>query len=122
MELVVSGGRGEPLTTRRKPCREGESDRDKPPRKRFKYLSSGSPARSIAKGAVVTYLIVGLDRKTLTRWHVNVSADDIGTAKRIADVRATAHGIDLVVAAVIGPNSAVLSDPAEQRSAGLKAA
>ena len=58
----------------------------------------------------MTYLIVGLDRKTLARWHENVSADDTGTAKRIARARAMGQGIDLVVAAVIGPNSAVVSD------------
>lgn len=70
----------------------------------------------------MTYLIVGLDRKTYARWHENVSADDIATAERTARARATARGIDLVVAAVIGPNSAVLSDPAEEWTAGLKAA
>jgi hypothetical protein len=74
------------------------------------------------KGAVVTYLIVGLDRSTHARWHENVSADDIGTAKRIAAARAAAQGLDLVVAAVIGTNSAVVSDPAEQWTAVLKAA
>lgn len=62
----------------------------------------------------MTYLIVGLDRKTHARWHENVSADDIATAERIARVRAAAKGIDLVVAAVVGPNSAVLSDPAHE--------
>ena len=70
----------------------------------------------------MTYLIVGLDRKTHTQWHENVSAHDIATAERIARTRAAAHGIDLIVAAVIGPNSAVLSDPAEKRAAALKAA
>jgi hypothetical protein len=70
----------------------------------------------------VTYLIVGLDRKTYARWHENVSAGDVGTAKRIARTRATAKGIDLVVAAVIGPNSAVMPDPAEERAAAVKAA
>jgi hypothetical protein len=70
----------------------------------------------------VTYLIVGLDRKTYARWHENVSADEIGTAERIAQARAKAQGIDLVVAAVIGPNSAVVSDPAEVRTLGSKAA
>ena len=65
----------------------------------------------------MTYLIVGLDRKTHARWHGNVSADDVGTAKRIAKARAAAHGLDLVVAAVIGPNSIVVSDPAEERAA-----
>jgi len=70
----------------------------------------------------VTYLIVGLDLKTSASWHENVSADDIGTAKRIARTRAAAQGIDLVVAAVIGPNSAVVSDPAEEWTSGFKAA
>ena len=70
----------------------------------------------------MTYLIVGLDRNTHARWHGNVSASEVGTAKRIAQERATAHEIDLVVAAVIGPNSALVSDPVEQRVAELKAA
>jgi hypothetical protein len=70
----------------------------------------------------VTYLIVGLDRKTHARWHENVSAEDIRTAKLFAEVRAAAQGIDLLIAAVIGPNSAVVSDPAEDRATGLKAA
>lgn len=69
----------------------------------------------------MTYLIVGLDRKTHARWHENVSADDIGTAKRVAQARAAAQGLDLVVAAVIGANSAVLSDPAQERAAKLTA-
>lgn len=70
----------------------------------------------------MTYLIVGLDRKTHARWHENVSADDVGTAKRIAQARAAADGLDLVVAAVIGPNSAVVPDPAEERAARFTAA
>jgi hypothetical protein len=70
----------------------------------------------------VIYLIVGLDRKTLTRWHENISAEDIGTAKGIAETRAAEQGIDLVVAAVIGPNSAVVPDPAEERPSRLKVA
>jgi hypothetical protein len=65
----------------------------------------------------VTYLIVGLDRTTLARWHRNVLAHDIGTATRIAKARAAAEGVRLVVAAVIGPNSCVLHDPAEERAA-----
>jgi hypothetical protein len=68
------------------------------------------------------YLIVGLDRRTYARWHENVSADEIGTATRIARERAGAQGIDLVVAAVIGPNLAVMSEPAEVRTLGSKAA
>lgn len=70
----------------------------------------------------MTYLIVGLDRRTYARWHQNVSADDIGTAKRRAADRAAVQGIDLVIAAVIGPGSAVLTDPAEERLAELKVA
>jgi hypothetical protein len=77
---------------------------------------------STVKGAVVTYLIVGLDRRTYARWHENVSADDIGTAKRIARTRANAKGFDLVIAAVIGPGSAVMADPGEERAAVVKAA
>lgn len=70
----------------------------------------------------MVYLIVGLDRTTYAQWHQNVSAEDIGAAKRRAGERAAAQGIDLVVAAVIGPNSAVLSDPAVERVVELKAA
>jgi hypothetical protein len=65
----------------------------------------------------MTYLVVGLDRRTHTPWHENISADDIGTATRIAEARAAAQGLDLVVAGVIGPNSTVVSDPAEERAA-----
>ena len=70
----------------------------------------------------MTFLIVGLDRRTYARWHENVSADDIWAAKRIATARAKAQAIDLVVAAVIGPNSAVVSDPAEERTVESNAA
>ena len=76
----------------------------------------GSSRQQLYGGAVVTYLIVGLDRKTHVAWHENVSAGDTGTAKRIAQARAKAKGIDLVVAAVIGPNSAVVLAPAEGRT------
>jgi hypothetical protein len=60
----------------------------------------------------VTYLIVGLDRKTLARWHDNVLARDVGSATLIARARAAAQGITLVIAAVIGPNSSVVPEPA----------
>ena len=70
----------------------------------------------------MTYLIVGLDRSTLARWHQNVLAHDIGSATRIARGRAAAQGIKLVVAAVIGPNSCLLSDPVEETAAAAKAA
>ena len=60
----------------------------------------------------MTYLIVGLDRRTQAGWHANVLADDPGAARRIAHARAAADGIKLVVAAVIGPNSSVVHDAA----------
>jgi hypothetical protein len=56
----------------------------------------------------VTYLIVGIDRSTQARWHEHVTARDVPTATRVARSRAAADGIELVVAAVIGPNSAVV--------------
>ena len=56
----------------------------------------------------MTYLIVGVDRSTQTSWHENVSARDAQAATRIARRRAAGQGIELVVAAVIGPNSAVV--------------
>ena len=74
------------------------------------------------KEVVVTYLVVGLDLKTHAPWHENVSADDVGTATRIARTRAAAQGIGLVVAALIGPNSAVVSDSPAEWAPGLKAA
>jgi hypothetical protein len=55
----------------------------------------------------VIYLIVGLDRETLTPWHENIRAADVAAAMRIARSRAGASGIDLVVAAVIGPDARV---------------
>jgi hypothetical protein len=56
----------------------------------------------------MTYLIVGVDRRTQARWHENVSARDVETATRIARRRAAGQGLELVIAAVIGPNSAVV--------------
>ena len=56
----------------------------------------------------MTYLVVGLDRDTLERWHANVMAHDVGSATHLARARAAADGIQLVVAAVIGPNSSLL--------------
>ena len=70
----------------------------------------------------MTYLIVGLDHSTLAPWHQNIRADDVATAKRAALARAEAMGVRLVVAAVIGPNSSVLSDPAEATATWPKAA
>ena len=59
----------------------------------------------------MTYLVVGLDQSTFAPWHQNVRAPDVSTAREIAFVRAQARGIELVVAAVIGPNSTVLPEP-----------
>ena len=70
----------------------------------------------------MTYLIVGLDRGTLAPWHENVLARDIVTATRTAQTRAAAQGLNLVIAAVIGPNSCVLPDPERERAAAPKAA
>jgi len=58
----------------------------------------------------VIYLIVGLDRTTFARWHRNVMAGDAPSAARLARARAATQGIDLVVAAVVGPYS-TLVDP-----------
>jgi hypothetical protein len=70
----------------------------------------------------MTYLIVGLDRTTLAPWHRNVSERDPASATRAALERADAHGVDLVVAAVIGSNSTVLEDHAKQSVRLLNAA
>ena len=60
----------------------------------------------------MVYLIVGLDRSTLARWHDNVMAPDVITATAIARARAAAQGIRLVVAATIGAYSSIVDDPA----------
>ena len=59
----------------------------------------------------MTYLVVGLDQSTFAPWHENVGAADGATAQQVAFARAQARGIQLVIAAVIGPNSTVLADP-----------
>ena len=56
----------------------------------------------------MTFLIVGLDRRTLARWHRHIRENDVASATRAALARAGADGVDLVVAAVIGPGSTVL--------------
>jgi hypothetical protein len=73
-------------------------------------------AADSAIGGKVIYLVVGLDRNTLSPWHRNVRAGDVTTAKRIASARAEAHGISLVVAAVIGPYSSVVAEPAREQA------
>ena len=56
----------------------------------------------------MTYLIVGVDRRTFARWHENVTAGDPPGAARIAQARARGQGIDLVVAAVVGAYSSIV--------------
>jgi hypothetical protein len=70
----------------------------------------------------VTWLIVGLNRQTFAPWHENIHADDAETATRVALDRAGARGIDLVVAAVIGPNSSMVSLPVDKRATSPRAA
>ena len=73
----------------------------------------------------MTYLIVGIDRQTLAPWHENVHAGDATAATHEAVDRAAARGIDLVLAAVIGPNSSVVSVPVtelDERATSSRAA
>ena len=58
----------------------------------------------------MTFLIVGLDRNTLVPWHRNISQRDAASAARTARTRAGADGVDLLVAAVIGPGSTVFDN------------
>jgi len=69
----------------------------------------------------MTYLVVGLDRRTLVPWHSNVRGDGPVSAQRAALDRAAADAVDLVVAAVVGPNLTVL-DHAGQATTLLQAA
>jgi hypothetical protein len=59
----------------------------------------------------MVYLVVGLDRRTYARWHAHVMASDVSAAESIARTRAAAQDIQLVVAATIGPNSSIATDP-----------
>ena len=68
------------------------------------------------------YLVVGIDHATLAPWHENISARTVARAARDAVQRAAAAGIDLVVAAVIGPNSTVLAHPVTTPVAQVSAA
>ena len=56
----------------------------------------------------MTYLIVGVDGRTLVPWHRNVLAPDASTARHIGRSRAADEGVMLVVAAVIGAGGQVL--------------
>ena len=53
------------------------------------------------------YLVAGLDHSTFSRWHDHVAATDATGAARIACSRAARQGVELVVAAVIGPYCSV---------------
>jgi len=59
----------------------------------------------------VTYLIVGIDGRTLVPWHRNVLAPDASTARQIGRSRAANEGVVLVVAAVIGAGGEVVPTP-----------
>jgi hypothetical protein len=63
------------------------------------------------QGVTVTYLIVGVDGRTLVPWHRNVLAPDASTARHIARSRAANEGVVLVVAAVIGAGGEVVPAP-----------
>ena len=57
----------------------------------------------------MVYLVIGLDAETRAGWHENVLAPDVTTAVRRALSRAAAEGTELIVAAVVGPNSSVVT-------------
>jgi hypothetical protein len=65
----------------------------------------------------VTYLVIGVDRKTMAPWQDNVLARDVPAATRVAHDHADAQGVQLVIAAVIGPYSSVLAGAASPRAA-----
>jgi hypothetical protein len=67
----------------------------------------------------VVYLVVGLDAGSLAGWHRNVMARDVNRAMRDARSRAAAEGVDLLVAAVIGPNSSVVACPRNRKEAHM---
>ena len=70
----------------------------------------------------MVYLVVGIDHASLAPWHTNISVPSVGHAVRRAVERAAAAGVDLVVAAVIGPGSTVVAHPASEPVAALRAA
>jgi hypothetical protein len=59
------------------------------------------------------YLVAGLDQTSLSRWHDHVMAADATAAARIAAARAAGQGVELVVAAVVGPYGGVEPHVAE---------
>ena len=70
------------------------------------------------------YLVVGIDHASLAPWHTNISAPQRGARRaRAPSERAAAAGIDLVVAAVIGPElDRACAHPVSEPVAGLRAA
>jgi hypothetical protein len=70
----------------------------------------------------MVYLVVGIDHASLAPWHTNIWAPSVGRAVRSAVQRASAAGLDLIVAAVIGPGSTVVAHPVCEPVAGLRAA
>jgi hypothetical protein len=56
----------------------------------------------------MTFLVVGLDRTTLAPWRRHIRRHDAHAAASLAIAHAASEGIDLAVAAVIGPSSNVL--------------
>ena len=70
----------------------------------------------------MVYLVVGVDHASLAPWHANIAARGVGGAVRHAVERAAAAGVDLVVAAVIGPGPTVVAHPVPEPVAGLRAA
>jgi hypothetical protein len=83
-------------------------------------LRAGAARR--AKEAAVTYLVVGVDQSTFAPWHENVRAADVPAARQVACARAHARGIELVVAAVVGPNCTVMPEPARASASWSQAA
>jgi hypothetical protein len=55
----------------------------------------------------MVYLIVGVDRRSLAAWHAHVQAATAAAAEQLAVDRAGEQGVELVMAAAIGPNSSV---------------
>jgi hypothetical protein len=70
----------------------------------------------------MVYLVVGVDCASLAPWHANISAPSVGRAVRSAAERASVAGVDLVVAAVIGPGSTVVAHPVSEPVARLRVA
>ena len=70
----------------------------------------------------MTYLVVGLDRHTLAPWHQNVAARDAQRAASAAVGRARRGGVELVIAAVIGPGPCVVSVSVDDHTTSARAA